>query len=112
MSDFCSIFYAHTQPLNYICLYVQDERLENTTLREQNDKYKQAVRVLQNRLANAGLQTNVTLSQDEPASSILGLEAVDSLVRENLSLKDELKYISIDPSKMDETLKVCALWYF
>ena len=86
---------------------LKELKTENNSLQEHLRQQTTAVSVLQNRLDKLGAPTSVTLLNGELLLPGPSKQVLDSLAEENIQLKKSLKYVAVDPERMEMLQRVC-----
>ena len=83
-----------------------DLKAESVSLKGTLKHYRDAVSVLQNRLARLGANTSVDLGDGEMLLPGPSKQVLDSLAEENIQLKKSLKYVAVDPTRVEKLQRV------
>ncbi|KAI0211973.1 hypothetical protein LSAT2_003158 [Lamellibrachia satsuma] len=84
---------------------LDEERRENTDLREQIKKLEHVVTVLRKRLLANRLSVQTEFEASDPLIITPSKQLLDNLVQENTKLQEKLKYLQVDPVKLEQLYK-------
>ena len=85
---------------------LDEERRENTDLREQIKNLEHVVTVLRERLLANKLSAQTEFEASDPLIITPSKQLLDNLVEENIKLQEKLKYLQVDPVKLEQLYKV------
>ena len=85
---------------------LQEEREENSQLRNKIQKLEQSVVTLQSRLSATGHNSNLNVQEGESVLPGPSKQILENLVRENTRLRQSLRQASGDPAHMEHLEKV------
>ena len=85
---------------------LQEEREENSQLRNKIQKLEQSVVTLQSRLSASGHNSNLNVQEGESVLPGPSKQILENLVRENTRLRQSLRQASGDPAHMEHLEKV------